>query len=117
SKISESMRSDCASMPTRGSRFTGLLSMIMTSVLGSGLRAQEVSKSPTTKKGTVARRIAAEPSSEKDRNCCGWVLLLHIRNLAENRRPACAGGRGDIRRLAQPGLIGEYGEGDCLFCV
>ena len=39
------MRSDWASSPTRGSRFVGLDSMITTSVLGSGLREQEVKTS------------------------------------------------------------------------
>src|SRR5271157_448828 len=49
SKSSSSMRSDCASTPTRGSRFVGLLSMIMTSVLGSGLRAQPGRRRRNTK--------------------------------------------------------------------
>src|SRR5256885_17075467 len=35
------MRSDCASSPTRGSRFVGLLSIIMTKVSGSALPEQE----------------------------------------------------------------------------
>src|SRR5436309_14437067 len=35
------MRSEYASSPTRGSRFVGLLSMIITSALGSGLPLQE----------------------------------------------------------------------------
>ena len=35
------MRSDCASIPTRGSRLVGLLSIIITSVLGSGACEQE----------------------------------------------------------------------------
>ena len=43
------MRSDWASIPRRGSRFVGLLSMIITSVSGSGFRAQVERKthSPT----------------------------------------------------------------------
>src|SRR5882724_7543 len=41
SKMRSSMRSDCASRPTRGSRLVGLLSMIITRVLGLGLLAQE----------------------------------------------------------------------------
>ena len=43
-------------MPTRGSRLVGLLSMIMTSVLGSGLRAHEVA----TRGKYAASKIAAE---------------------------------------------------------
>src|SRR5271169_5685264 len=41
SKMSSPIRSDCASIPTRGSRFVGLLSMIITRVLGSGAGEQE----------------------------------------------------------------------------
>ena len=41
------MRSDCASTPTRGSRLVGLLSMIITSVLGSGLREQPARNNTT----------------------------------------------------------------------
>src|SRR6516225_1129244 len=37
----ESMRSDCASVPTRGSRLVGLNSMHITSVLGAGRLEQE----------------------------------------------------------------------------
>src|ERR1019366_3982545 len=40
SKSSVSIRSDCASTPTRGSRYVGLHSMTMNRVLGSGFRAQ-----------------------------------------------------------------------------
>ena len=59
------MRSDWASKPTRGSRFVGLLSMIITSVLGSGrLRAQDKEKS----------RAAAS------------AMSLRIGDLAENCR-------------------------------
>src|SRR6185437_11649925 len=42
SNSSWSILSDCASVPTLGSRFVGLLSMIMTSVLGSGRLAQPI---------------------------------------------------------------------------
>src|SRR5579871_2675161 len=41
SKSSSSIRSDCASVPTRGSRLVGLLSMIITTVFASGRLAQE----------------------------------------------------------------------------
>src|SRR5579871_3444728 len=41
SKSSSSIRSDCASVPIRGSRFVGLLSMIITTVFASGRLAQE----------------------------------------------------------------------------
>src|SRR5580658_8931888 len=47
SNSSSSMRCDCASTPTRGSRLMGLLSMIITSVLGSGLCAQAPRKITT----------------------------------------------------------------------
>src|SRR4249920_3632620 len=41
SKMRASIRCDCASCPMRGSRLVGLLSMIITSVLGSVRREQE----------------------------------------------------------------------------
>src|SRR5260370_22149433 len=53
------MRSDHASIPTRGSRLVGLLSIIMTSVLGSGACEQEVRGSthaPRNNKRTLVRR-------------------------------------------------------------
>src|SRR6266436_8162598 len=59
SNISASMRSDHASIPTRGSRFVGLLSIIISSVLGSGACEQERRGSthpPSNPKRTVVRK-------------------------------------------------------------
>src|SRR5215472_9426948 len=42
SKISWSILSDCASVPTRGSRFDGLNSMTITSVFGAGRLEHEI---------------------------------------------------------------------------
>ena len=54
------MRSDWASIPTRGSRFVGLDSMIMTSVLGSGLVEQETrAKSREVRQQSKERRQSA----------------------------------------------------------
>src|SRR5580704_1529458 len=53
SKIRVSMRSEYASNPTRGSRLVGLLSMIMTSVFGSGLEEQDVRAKQAARINTV----------------------------------------------------------------
>ena len=58
------MRSEYASIPTRGSRFVGLLSMIMTSVLGSAGWEQESNgntAAPNIKKKVVILSEAKDP--------------------------------------------------------
>src|SRR5215469_8109146 len=87
------MRSDCASVPTRGSRFSGLASMIMTSVLASGFLAQ-----PARESNNVSARAS-----------------LRIGDFAQYRHPLCAGRARDIRWLAMPGVIGKDGEGYRFF--
>src|SRR5499427_10495594 len=64
SKIRLSMRSDCASIPTRGSRFVGLDSIIMTSVLGSGLDEQERTGKTRNPKQTVRAVTAKRRTSD-----------------------------------------------------
>src|SRR5581483_670515 len=96
SNSSESMRSDCASMPMRGSRLVGLLSIIITRVPRSGLPPQE--------------KKAAQSVITK----AMWAFL-YIGGLAKNNRALCTCGGGNIRRLAVPGLVCQQGEGDSLF--
>jgi len=50
------MHSDQASIPTRGSRFAGLDSMIMTSVLGSAFEEQERREKAATSLSRIAVR-------------------------------------------------------------
>src|SRR5437870_2597835 len=91
-----SMRSEKASIPTRGSRLVGLLSMIITSVSGAGLLEQE----------------RADNSSRHRRNVSIRCRISHIRDLAQNRRAACASSGWDVGRLPMPALKGEHRKGD-----
>src|ERR1700731_2631867 len=95
-------------MPTRGSRFVGLLSMIITSVLGSGLEEQERREmlmramSPIwTSAGRIATRLLRRAS--------------RIRNFPQDRWALGTGCGGNVRRPAVPGLVGQEREGGCLF--
>jgi len=85
------MRSDCASIPTRGSRLLGLLSMIITSVLGSGAREQESrgsSSPPRTKYNIAICKQVVILSEAKDLLFahCGAVAS-RIGDLSQDRRP------------------------------
>src|SRR2546429_9965355 len=84
------MRSDCASSPTRGSRFVGLLSIIMTKVSGSALPEQE---------RLVKIRSAAKIPPKALR------AFLRIRNFSQYGGALLAPPPGDGRRLTLSGLI------------
>src|SRR5215469_14041087 len=108
-----SMRSDWASVPMRGSRFTGLNSMSITSVLESGDLAQERRKTKSANhkghKGTqrepervwIFHTPACLLANLRVPSCPLW---LTIRNLAENNRPFGAGGGRDVSGAAMPRL-------------
>src|SRR5437764_15144910 len=101
SKSRESMRSDCASIPTRGSRLVGLLSMIMTRVSRSCFPPQEQSWSKNPQRNNKKHLFA--------------LCFLHIRNLAQNYGPFCSGPEGNVRRQSVPVLVSEQREGYGLF--
>src|SRR5450631_4411547 len=90
------MRSDCASSPTRGSRFVGLLSMITTRVLGSSLLEQEEAKSARPTIASSHRRLG-------------------IGDLSQYGGATGSGGRRHVRRAAIDGLIGQKRECRCFF--
>src|SRR5262249_50793008 len=90
------MRSEKASIPTRGSRFKGLASMIIVTVCGSEREWEH---------DTAAR--ASVTAITKDALCIG--------NLAQDRRTQSSGCRGKITRVAVPGLISKQRKGDGLF--
>src|SRR5258708_2734823 len=106
------MCSDCASIPTRGSRLVGLLSMIMTSVLGSGAWEQESrgSTHPLSNNNKIVILSGAKdllfPCSRTAASC--------IRNLPKDRRPRRARGRRYIAGPPMPRLVREQGESHCL---
>src|SRR6185437_7195432 len=124
SKMRSSMRSDCASRPMRGSRLVGLLSMIITRVLGSGLLAQEISRKQAAQARTrivfvagkkkqqvprlVSARERASTFARDDR------LLWHgscIRDLSQDRRPPGTRCGGNIGRPMVPGFVRHEREG------
>src|SRR5947209_1920764 len=103
--MSSSSRSDWASVPIRGSRLAGLLSIITTSVLASGCFAQPVSEA----KKNTARAPARQMEEIRPRPCA-----LRIRNLAQHRCSPGARCRRNIAWSLVPRLISEDGEGDCF---
>src|SRR5438552_7548698 len=107
------MRSDCASVPTRGSRFVGLDSMIMTRVLGSGRCVQE--RSPSTATAMIAGPANDQRPTTNDNRPVAERRRLRIRYLAQDGRLPGAGSRRKIRRLAMPRLVSEHREGDGFF--
>src|SRR5438876_10722681 len=101
------MRSEYASSPTRGSRFVGLLSMIITSALGSGLPLQERrgrNEKRTERVRAVLMHARTHPSKTAKGGapivplgCAPAALNLRIRNLSQYRWPLSVGRRRDIR--------------------
>src|ERR1700674_417669 len=122
------MRSDHASIPTRGSRLVGLLSIIMTRVLGSGGCEQESRGSrhaPINPKRTVVRKrvvnlkriviLTLSVPMGKD------MLLARvrtaascIRNFPQDRRSLRSRGRRHIGWPPMTRLVREQGESHCL---
>src|ERR1700682_2336764 len=114
-----SIRSDCASSTTRGSRLLGLLSMIITKVLGSGLLAQDsvamrvtanilslkTPVIPSEDRGALARR------SESRDVVFVSKRSLRIGDFPQYRRALCTGSGGNIRRSLVPGLVRHEREG------
>src|ERR1700719_330487 len=112
------MRSDCASIPTRGSRLVGLLSMIMTSVLGSGACEQERRDSshtpiPANKSRSLKQIVIL--SGAKRLLLASFAAGSRIRDLPQYRWTFGSGCRWHIARSPMPRLISEEGEGHCLF--
>src|SRR2546430_17712538 len=89
------MRSDCASSPTRGSRFVGLLSIIMTKVSGSALPEQE---------RLVKIRSAAKIPPKALR------AFLRIRNFSQYGGGLLARRPGGVRRATLSGSICQANE-------
>src|SRR5678810_348562 len=124
SKMRSSMRSDCASRPMRGSRLVGLLSMIITRVLGSGLLEQEIRRKQaeqartrivfiaSEKKQQVPRLVSARERAStfaRDDRFAGHGS--RIRDLSQDRRPPGSGGGRNIGRPMVPGFVGHEREG------
>src|SRR5215467_13593003 len=118
SKIRLSMRSDCASIPTRGSRFVGLDSIIMTSVFGSGLDEQE--------RTGKTRKPKMTPTANRRTTDCGPLVLRSegrglrseisgMRDLPQHRGPSRTRSRRHIRRPPVPGFIGQHSKRHRLF--
>src|SRR5215471_5869260 len=118
--MSWSILSDWASVPTRGSRLVGLLSMIITSVLGSACLAQPdkqrrmpANKNPIHREHRGARRKVI---LSMQRFCVPLCpLWLNIRNFSQHHSILRARGRRHIPRLPMPGLISQKGEGYSFF--
>src|SRR6266446_1857609 len=105
-------------MPTRGSRFVGLLSMIMTRVLGSEGWEQERSENSRVA-ATPHRIVILTLSLPKGKDLLsprGRASALRIGNFPQNRGPLRSRCRRHIRRPSMPGLICEQGEGNGFFC-
>src|SRR5438046_7836162 len=100
------MRSEYASSPTRGSRFVGLLSMIITRVSGSGLPLQERrrrNEKRTERVRAVLMHARTHPSKTAKGGapilplgCAPAPLNSRIRNLSKYHGPLSAGRRRDI---------------------
>src|SRR5258708_15468235 len=110
------MRSDWASVPTRGSRLAGLLSMIITSVLGSVRLEQEINITHDTKRRTINHRghRGTQRSFLVDRKLLRaplHPLWLNIRNLPQHHRFIRPGGGRNISRQPVPALKRQQGKG------
>src|ERR1017187_6147134 len=97
------IRLDCASIPTRGSRLVGLLSMIITSVLGSGAFEQDRS----------GKNNAAKNNSELPILKC----TLRIGNFSQDRGSFCSGCRGNIAWPPMPRFVREQSKGYGFFSL
>src|SRR5713226_1005331 len=102
------MSSDHASIPTRGSRLVGLLSMIITSVLGSGAWEQERrgSKHPLTN----ATKIVILSGAKDLLLACARTAALGIRDFPQDRRPLRSRSRRHIAGPSLPRLMREQGK-------
>src|ERR1700751_5934661 len=118
--MSSSMRSDCASIPTRGSRFVGLLSIIITR--GSPLGLEEhpeigrsrlmttVEKTEKQKVGSIQDHVAPD--------VLVWAFAArrirantsHIRNLPQDCRTPRPSGRRNVRWPPMPRLVRKQRE-------
>src|SRR5271165_5128278 len=101
------MRSDCASRPTRGSKFVGLFSMTITNVLGSGLAEQ-----PSAGMKTERTRNARSNKEHVDTAVLGCAfaalrrkaLRSRIGDLSQDCGPLCSGRSWQVGRLMMPSL-------------
>src|SRR5215831_20866772 len=86
SNRSSSIRSDCASVPTRGSKFAGLNSMAITSVSGAGRLEQDSIVAHNTK--SINHR-----GHEGTRRYSFWLVdFLSVVSLlfpVKHKRPTC----------------------------
>src|SRR5207302_220366 len=120
------MRSEYASSPTRGSRFVGLLSMIITRVSGSGLPPQ-AKRGRSEKRPDRIRAVPTHARTHPSKTAKGGAPILplgcapaarssRIRNLSQYRWPLSAGRRRDIRRPTIPSFVRQQSEGSGFFC-
>src|SRR5579859_827217 len=125
SKISMSMRSDCASMPARGSRFVGLLSMIITKAPGSGRRAHpesnNASKSAARQRGRSMPSIKTWKMEKQSASTAGSIQTnrryCRVSALGRNRielKMHQGFSNRNLDRLAVPFYLAhEHGALDC----
>src|SRR5579884_2034748 len=105
SNNSSSMRSEKASVPMRGSRFAGLLSINITIVFGSGCdRVQPIEVNVEIPTRQISLRIGARALMVWGRS------LSDITDLAENRGISRAGRRRNVPGFVMPCLICEQRE-------
>src|SRR5271157_3729980 len=112
------MRSDCASIPTRGSRLVGLLSIIITRVLGLGACEQESrvnTKPPSSPKRIIILKKIVILSEAKDLLLArARPAALRIRDLSQDRRPLRSRSRRHIAWPPMPRLMRQQGKSHCL---
>src|ERR1039457_6790944 len=115
------MRSDCASIPTRGSRLVGLLSIIITSVLGSGACEQErrgsTTPAVTSNRIVIVTDVCRERAQSRSFASLRRTILScadlscaaasRIRDLSQDRRPLRSRSRRHIAWPPMPRLMRE----------
>src|SRR5580698_9527921 len=106
------MRSDCASIPTRGSRFVGLLSIIITNVFGSGACEQE--SSGRDRPPTSIPKIVILSAARDLLFVCSRILSSRIGDLSEDRCALGSRGRWHVTWPSMPRLVRKHGKCNCL---
>src|ERR1700739_1728836 len=134
SKIRPSILSDCASVPSRGSKLTGMLSIRKLATPGSvGESCEQEASARSATRNREVREIEEtkdveevkeknQPASAALREILNPVLPLPpllppIANLAQHDCPLCSRRSRYIRRALMYLFRGEDGKSDCLFGV
>src|ERR1039457_5307173 len=122
------MRSDCASIPTRGSRLVGRLSIILTSVVGSGAWEQErrgsTTPAVTSNRIVIVTDVCRERAQSRSFASLRMTILScahlsgaaasRIRDLSQDRRPLRSRSRRHIAWPSMPRLMREQRKSHCL---